>query len=380
MFLCILLFVGVLMMKKNGFISISIIYSFFLMFLIFLALIMSSYINTRTRLNIYKNDIKKSYSVAQNPLFNKIKDASNIYKITESSKIKSYRYTGSDPNNYISFNGETWRIIGAICKNSNCTAATDYVIKIVRTTTVKSAWDCKKNNIGSSKSDKGSYDWKDSQLMILLNPLASVAGCTRDVYSVKDANGVVIYPYMSAYLNNDLPLLKLALTDANGFSNLNTFTKCTSSITSNCMRTISAKSYAMMEQFTHNVYALKFDDIGTKKIDELEKAGTRNWSGYVSLLYASDICFSFKDNTDRTNCLKNSSFADSSSWLKSPNGEWLLNATTDKKVMVKTTKFESTDNLCAEKVIRPVVYLKGNITVSGNNNGSSSQPFILGEA
>ena len=46
------------MKKKNGFISISIIYSFFLVFMLLLVLIMASYVNNRTSLNIYKKDIK----------------------------------------------------------------------------------------------------------------------------------------------------------------------------------------------------------------------------------------------------------------------------------------------------------------------------------
>ena len=46
------------MIKKNGFISISIVYSFFVVFMLLLVLIMASYVNNRNSLNVYKKDIK----------------------------------------------------------------------------------------------------------------------------------------------------------------------------------------------------------------------------------------------------------------------------------------------------------------------------------
>ena len=119
MSICLLLFVGVFMKRKNGFISISMIYSFFIIFLLLLSLIMTSYVNTRIRLNIYKKDIKKSYSIKETVLYDKIigLNSSTIYK--DDTKNIGYRYIGTDPNNYISFNNEIWRIVGAICKNTN---------------------------------------------------------------------------------------------------------------------------------------------------------------------------------------------------------------------------------------------------------------------
>ena len=45
-------------MKKNGFISVSIVYSFLLAFLLILTLIMTTYVNNRIKLSKYKNEIK----------------------------------------------------------------------------------------------------------------------------------------------------------------------------------------------------------------------------------------------------------------------------------------------------------------------------------
>ena len=46
------------MKKKNGFISVAIVYSFIISFLVIIALILSTYVRNRTNLNKYKNQIK----------------------------------------------------------------------------------------------------------------------------------------------------------------------------------------------------------------------------------------------------------------------------------------------------------------------------------
>ena len=102
-----------------------------------------------------------------------------------------YRYIGSNPNNYIIFNGETWRIIGVF----------DGKIKIIRQDSLGELyWDKKKINVGSSKSNYGSNDWTDSQLMYMLNSNWLKAGSeilkpgnTFDGTYVKDSNGKIIY-------------------------------------------------------------------------------------------------------------------------------------------------------------------------------------------
>ena len=372
------------MMKKNGFISISIIYSFFIIFMLTLVLIMTSYVNTRIRLNIYKKDIKKSYSVKETILYDKIigLNTSTIYK--DDTKNIGYRYIGTDPNNYISFNNEIWRIVGAICKNTSCSSKSDYVIKIVRDNIgFKSAWDCKKNGVGTSTSDTGLNNWKRSQLMLMLNSLSSVSGYTIDKYSVKDSNNIVIYPYMGAYLNDDLPLYKIVATGTSGFNSTTTITKCSSSSsrTTNCLRPINSLALSKLENFKHLINTFKLEDVSSSNtIAALEKNGSTSWSGKVGLLFASDICYAYKNATNRNNCLKNSALADNDSWLKISGEEWLLDATSDKYVLYKGSTFLKSNNLCAAKIIRPVVYLTSTTKIVGNNDGSSSQPFIIGEA
>ena len=48
-------------MKKNGFVSTALIYTFFIIFLTLIVFLINSYANKRILLNSYKEDIKKSF-------------------------------------------------------------------------------------------------------------------------------------------------------------------------------------------------------------------------------------------------------------------------------------------------------------------------------
>src|SRR5574344_658706 len=69
-----------------------------------------------------------------------------------------YRYEGKDPNNYISFNGELWRIIGVFDDTTHGVTGTN-LVKIIRNEPIGSyVWDKSNTN-----------DWPNSSLYHLLN-------------------------------------------------------------------------------------------------------------------------------------------------------------------------------------------------------------------
>ena len=107
---------------------------------------------------------------------------SNSPWILTSDHTDELRYAGKNPDNYIEFNGELWRIIGVMPNMTYCTGEygtetecnttkTGSLVKVIRNQTISSSdlrWDYKQNGVGSS-SDNGSNDWSDSQLMLMLN-------------------------------------------------------------------------------------------------------------------------------------------------------------------------------------------------------------------
>ena len=80
------------------------------------------------------------------------------------------RYIGANPNNYVSFNNELWRIIGVFNNIDDGTGTKETRLKIIRNEPIgKYSWDNKASGVGSSTSSNGSNDWSDSALQIVLN-------------------------------------------------------------------------------------------------------------------------------------------------------------------------------------------------------------------
>ena len=79
----------------------------------------------------------------------------------EWNKIE-YRYAGSNPNNYVSFNNEIWRIIGLV--NVKVGSSVEQRLKIVRTDGVKD-----QKAIGNYYWDTSNNNWTTSKLKDMLN-------------------------------------------------------------------------------------------------------------------------------------------------------------------------------------------------------------------
>ena len=105
--------------------------------------------------------------------------------ILTSDHTGEWRYAGKNPDNYIQFNGELWRIIGVMPDMMYCTGTygssdecyyenwqSGPLVKIIRNQLISSStlsWDYKQTGVGSATESYGSNDWSDSQLMLMLN-------------------------------------------------------------------------------------------------------------------------------------------------------------------------------------------------------------------
>ena len=80
------------------------------------------------------------------------------------------RYIGTNPNNYVRFNNELWRIIGVMNNIDDGTGTKKTRIKLIRDESIgEYSWDNKPSGTGSSDSEYGSNDWTDSTLKEVLN-------------------------------------------------------------------------------------------------------------------------------------------------------------------------------------------------------------------
>lgn len=112
---------------KKGFMSTTMVYSFFLLFLMMLLFIVENLVNNRTLLNNIKSEIKEdvSDSTLKRYLINHSAELGLVQlndNLVNSNFDYSYRYTGDNPSNYICFGTDDevcsidnlYRIIGVI--------------------------------------------------------------------------------------------------------------------------------------------------------------------------------------------------------------------------------------------------------------------------
>ena len=85
-------------MKKNGFVSTALIYTFFIIFLTLIVFLINSYADKRILLNSYKEDIKKSF-------VNEDKDVTMYYMVWNDETYK-YEINNTMPTLGFIYNSE----------------------------------------------------------------------------------------------------------------------------------------------------------------------------------------------------------------------------------------------------------------------------------
>ena len=283
----------------------------------------------------------------------------------QTSATTDYRYIGSSPNNYITFNDEVWRIIGVF----------DGRIKIIRNESIGGMpRDYKQSGVGSSTDNYGSNDWTDSQIMYMLNPTNYKLkyGYTSNSTNIYDESGNVIY--------------QLGCKPASIVSGASSYscTRITWSLNSTALSQISEAIYYLgggtYNSTTH--YGT------TEEIYTWERGITvysdrpTNWSGLVGLIYPSDYSYTFANGIDDTcysdpfNC---NNGTPSSSWLyKSSYYQWTVSPAASN--MRSAFLLYSTGRVDYYYVndndgVHPVVYLQFNTKLQGT--GASNDPYVI---
>ena len=310
------------MIKKNGFISISIIYSFFVVFLLLMLLIMSTYINNRFSFTIYKNDIKKKNTETYDPYGSSPKLANYISTIVSSSSswlvTSEYgiRFQGNTPNNYVRFNGERWRIIGVFDSGTHGVSGAS-LVKIVKDTPLSIS--STNTNEMTIAYHSGYNTWSNSPLRTYLNGT-----------------------YLTSRVNSE---------------------------SKNLIQNVTWKT---------GTYATYLNDRLTSQYN-YERYGTGT-SGSVGLIYPSDYGYaSLASYCPRTTYyLKNFELCRSYNWLDISSEEWTITPSPSSG----QAYYIHPDGYIAEKAvtnyyaIRPVVYLKANVVLSGGS-GTYDDPYTI---
>ena len=319
------------------------------------------------------------------------------------------RYIGANPNNYVYFNCsdysnqsdstcEKWRIIGVFKNVTKSDGTKEDLVKIVKDERLGNesfSWDSKKNGVGTSTVDYGSNDWTDSQLMMMLNPTDYLkSGYTIDNNIVKDSNGQAIYKNMGSYYNGTSGCKPAAIASGADFTCTSidfTSTGLKNDLTRNAIESV-VWNLGGTASYTSASNGLASHFYGYERGTKVYSGHAPTWTGKIGLMYPSDYGYatSSGSTTDRTACLAKEMFNWDGSGVsdcknndylyKSSYYQWTLAPNSSRAYsvfyVVAGGYVNYYDAGSGNSSVRPVAFLKSNISIS-SGDGSSTSPYNL---
>ena len=262
-------------------------------------------------------------------------------KKASSISVTDIRYEGKNPNNYVWFNNEYWRIIGVFDSSSHG-QANKKLVKIIRADVLDGlAWNKSNTN-----------DWTAASLNKLLNGA---------YYNAQDGTS-------SGYCY--------------GYS---------TTTTANCDYTkkgIQAGYRGMIANVTWYLGGYSSTNISTEAFYGYER-GTIVYSGrptsttgYIGLMYPSDYGYSMLASSCPRTTIISSSGSDTwagTSWLYGKGDEWMLSPfSTESNVFCAVYDGRVSISLAEEdNVVRPVLYLDTSV-YKIDGEGTLDKPYIIG--
>ena len=279
-----------------------------------------------------------------------------------------YRYYGADPNNYVSYNDELWRIISVGNVKSSSTDTTGETrVKIVKADILtddnglkKYSWDSSASTVNSGW---GVNDWSKSDLMTELNTLY-LNSTSGDCYT--------------------------------GASNVTTACNFTNTGLSQEARNLTADALYYLggsstysgiypnDYYTFERGTAVWGSTSGQTCNDGACPRATTWTGRVGIIYPSDYAYA----TDLSVCTKDPYNYDTDNNCK--NNDWLLDTSNYQWTI---SPYSSRDNLAfivyssggvkddhyvgGARGVRAVQYLRSEVTIV-EGVGTSTNPYILG--
>jgi len=258
-----------------------------------------------------------------------------------------YRYEGENPNNYIWFNNELWRIIGVFDEASHGVSGKN-LVKIIRSRSLGGyAWD--KN---------GQNDWRNASLQKLLN--------NSYYYRTDGTHGG------NCYITSDTIQGNCNYT---GTGIMDTYRDMIVDAT----WYLGGFSSLLNESDSKAEYKVPADQYYAKEREN----GSPSISSHIGLMYPSDFGYSvLASSCSRTTQLDLyfTSSCSGKSWIYGAGLEWTIMPDTYGNTgayRIYDIGYLSTNNTSMGREVRPVLYLDDSVyVVSGT--GKASDPFIIG--
>ena len=255
--------------------------------------------------------------------------ASNPETMNNDDPNRNVRYMGANPNNYVSFNNELWRIIGVFKIKSSSSGQNEKRIKIIRNESIREmTWD-----------DNNSNNWSTSTLQ--------------------------------QYLNND-------------FYN---------SVSADAQNMIDDSVWRIggSEGYLYDTNGLPYHFYQYERGNKVYENNPTYWIGKIGLLYPSDYGYATSGGSyaDRSTCLNKAIFnwrmgdyADckNNDYLYIPNSTfWTITSFTSYSMSVffGPSGYIDTGHANNTALVLPTLYLKSAVQITGGD-GTSENPYTLG--
>ena len=244
--------------------------------------------------------------------------ADNTLQIGATESVTEYRYRGANPKNYVTFNNETWRIIG-VFPTDDGTGNIENRIKLIRNESIgKKYW-----------NENGPNDWTVATLQTELNT-TYLTGLTSESQSMIGNAKYYLGGYKTSYIQKDV-----------------------------------------MYQYERKISGS----------DYYYETNPTNWTGKLALMYASDYGYAASDECTQTLVGYDNTTCTANNWLFKGNKEWLLfqNASTSNCALNVDSGGAVGNYLVygSQYVARPVLYLTSFTQITGGN-GTIGSPYTLG--
>ena len=278
-----------------------------------------------------------------------------ITKVTDNDTVQ-YRYQGNNPNNYVSFNNQLWRIIGYVPVCLEVTPITEDTtingIEFKQGEAQCTKWEnrvkiIKADPIGAYAYNKSYYSssnpivWIGSTIQGLLNScyLGKKDGCSKYCYYFGSNQGVCNY-------------------SQNGINENNSYGNMIESVYYN----IGNAGSSILS--SSNFYA-----------KEITKQTSENTS--IGLMYASDFGYAISGYTG--NLGYSGAYSQmGNNWLFGQSYEWTMTANSSSGPVFVNVDGGLNSKLASQGyAVRPVLYLQSNVNkLSGD--GTIASPYVLG--
>ncbi len=254
-----------------------------------------------------------------------------------------YRYEGKDPNNYIWFNNELWRIIGVFDEASHGVSGQN-LVKIIKVDSIGGlAWHKSNTN-----------DWKASSLMNLLN--------VAYYNSQNGTGGEYCYGYSTTVPAGNCDYRESGIND--------TYRSMIENVT------WYLGGYSSPSATTEAFY-------GYERGTTVYSGRPTSTTGYIGLMYPSDYGYSvLSSSCARTTNLGsyNKATCAGQSWLYGQGNEWTItpdSSYSDRVFILNNNGYLNSTSANNGFSVRPVLYLDSSVYVI-DGNGSVSDPYIIG--